>query len=447
MAISDGDRHEAYLRRVQKPVLDVENVLAVLRRRAVFIAGVTLACAALSLVYILMASPKYVASGRILLDGSGLDDQVTILASRGVFDKVIEQHKLENDPLFGARPAGVLRTLMVRVGILPASDPHAVALRRLERAVSVIREPDSPVVNVNVTTPDRDTSARVANAVMKAYVADVTPTQSQAAPSAFRPADTSLEALQTRLQDAERNYQNYRRDSAIAGTNAAIEKQIDELTSQIGAAEAKVKSLRATLAQVQNARDDRDFDAIPAALRSKTFDALKSRYSLARRIESDLSETLGPRHPDMKFAKQQTADARHMLDRAIGDMVQSFSTELERARSFAAKLKVRLEALNKDLGKSGEAAARLNELETEVEASRAAYQEFLLQSRNVGEQPPIANNTTPRILTRAVPPAERAGPSPVRILFLSFLLGLGLAVSLAWLLELTGERRATLLPD
>jgi uncharacterized protein involved in exopolysaccharide biosynthesis len=460
MAISDGDRHEAYLRRVQPYVLDVEDILAILRRRATFIAGVTLACAALSLAYVLIAPPKYVSSGRILLDASGfqaagtdagshgaadasaieVDDQISVMTSRGIFDKVIAREKLETDLLFGAASRGMLPALLLGIGIVPAADPHAMALRGLERAVSVTRNPGSFVVNVNVVTPDRETSARVANAVMDVYVEEGGGARAEAAPRTRAPIETSLETLQTRLRDAEQNYQTYRRDNGIADTNGQpmIEKQVSELSSQIAAAEVRVSGLRSTLTQLQRARDDQDINAIPEALRNRTVEALKNRYSVARRIEANLSETLGPRHPDLRFAKLQVAEARWMLDQAVGNMVQSTAAELERARATVTRLKSRLEASKKDLIKSNETSARLRELERDVEANRAAYQ-TLLRSRDLGE-PQRLDGLSPRILRRATAPLERDGSSPIRVLLISILLGLGLAVSLAWLLELMGER-------
>jgi uncharacterized protein involved in exopolysaccharide biosynthesis len=446
MAISDSDRHDAYLRRIQPPVLDMDGVVAMLRRRAAFIAGVTLACAAMSLVYVLLASPKYTASGRIELANaqvvSGVESQVGVMKSPAIFEKAIVREKLETDPLFGARSRGILSGSLAAIGLVPAADPHALALRQLDRIVSVTHDPGSSVVNVNVMTPDRETSARVANAVMEAYIEDASRLRTNAAPSAGVPLDASLDTLQARLRDAEQRYQSYRQDNGMAGLSGqpVLEKQASELSSQIAMVEARVNSLRSTLAQLQRARNDRDVDAIPAAMRSRTVDALRNRYVAARRIEADLSETLGPRHPDLRFARSQTAEARRLLDQAIGETVQSTAGELERARSAVTKLKVRLEASKKDLTRSAEASARLGELERDLEASRAAYQALLLRSRDAGERQQLSD-TLPRILSRATPPQKRSGASSVRVLLISTLLGLGLALSLAWLLELMGERK------
>lgn len=462
MAISDGDRHEAYLRRVQPPALDVEDVLAMLRRRAMFIAGVTLACAAISLTYILLAAPKYAASGRILLgpsdsqivgtdatsrgavDASAIDveSQIKTMTSPSVFNKVVAREKLESDPLFGAKSKGVLPALLIGIGVVPAVDPHAMALRQLQRGVSVARDSGSFAVDVSSVTPDPETSARVANAVMDTYVEDAARVQPEASPSIVTPTGASLETLQARLRDAEQSYQKYRQDSGITGSSgqSVVEKQVSELSGQIAAAEAKVNGLRATLTQIQHAEDDRDFNAIAGALRSKTVENLKNRYIAARRIEADLSETFGPRHPDLRLARRELTEAKRQLDQAIGGMVQSITADQERTRSTATRLKTRLEALKKDLVRSNETSTRLKELEHEVEASRAAYQEFLRRPREFVEQQRV-DGFSPRILSRATPPLERSGARPARILLVSILLGLGLAISLAWLLELLGERK------
>lgn len=446
MAISDGDRHDAYLRRIQPPVFHIDGAVAMLRRRAAFIAGVTLACVAISLVYVLLASPRYIASGRIEFAGSqavsGVQSQIGVMKSAAIFDKAIARGKLETDPLFGARSRGILPGLLAAIGLVPAADPHALALRQLDRSVNVTHDPGSSVANVNVVTPDGETSARVANAVMESYIEDASRPRADTARSADVPPDASLETLQGRLRDAEQRYQSYRQDNGIAGLGGqpTLEKQANELSGQIAAAEARASGLRATLTQLQRARNDRDIDAIPAAMRSRTVDALRSRYVTARRIEADLAETLGPRHPDLKFARSQTAEARRLLDQAVGEIVQSTAGELERARSAVTKLKARLEASKKDLTRSTDATTRLGELERDLEASRAAYQAFLLRSRDAGERQQ-SNDALPRILSRATPPQERSGASSVRVLLISTLLGLGLALSLAWLLELMGERK------
>lgn len=437
MAIADGGRREAHWRRMQLTVLDADGVLAMLARRAMSIAGVTLFCAAFSLVYVLLAPPKYVASGRLSVIA---DDPVGAITSHRVFDKVIAREKLESDPIFGAKPKGLLAGLLIRAGLVP-EDSRALALRRLERAVTVTRGEEPSVVAVNVATADRDMSARVANALMDTVVEDDSASQAKSALRSVSPGDPSLEAAQTRLRDAERDYETYRQNSrtADAADPSHLDKRINELTAQVAAAEAKANDFRAALTQIQRARENGDFDAIPSSLRSRAFLSLRSRYAAARRVEAELSETLGPRHPDLKAAREDTADARRLLAQAAGDMARSAAIDLERARFSATQLKKRLDDATKEFSNAGTASARGRELERAVEESRAAYRAALLQSR-VREEPPRADGGAVRIVSRAMPPAERSGASPIRVLLVSILFGLGLAISLAWLRELMDQR-------
>ncbi len=133
--------------------------------------------------------------------------------------------------------------MLTGTGLVPAADPQAMALRQLEHAVSVTRDSRSFAVDVTAVTPDRETSARVANAVKETYVGDAARIQPESASRASLPVDTSLEALQVRLQTAERSYQKYRQDNGIAANGQTLIEQqlVTELSTQIAAAEAKVQ--------------------------------------------------------------------------------------------------------------------------------------------------------------------------------------------------------------
>lgn len=461
MAISESDRHDAYLPRIQAPAVDVDGIAAMLRRRAAFIAAVTLACAGICLAWILLSAPKYAASGRILLDlpgtqasagaapavagdadATGVENQIYVMTSRSVYDRVIAQEKLETDPFFGGKSKGILSALLTSVGLAPAVDRHAMALRELNRAVSIVRNPGSHTVDVKVVTPDRETSARVANAMMDGYVEEQAQTRKGVSPSAAASLGPRLETLQSRVRNAEQRYEIFRRENltAVANGPSNAEKQVDEISGQVSAAEAKVAGLRSTLNQLQRARKTLEAGGIPDTPRGGTAGALGNRYAAARRLELDLSETLGPRHPDLVIARMRAAEAKRQLDQSIQGAVQSTASELERARASVTQLRNRLEASKQDLTKSNETVARLKELERDVEASRIAYQAVLARSRDLGGQPGSASSNA-RILSRATAPLEPTGAFPLGVLLTSLLIGLGLGVSLAWLLELIDESR------
>ena len=447
MAISEGDRHEAYVPRIRPPVLDMKSLSAVLRRRAFFIAAVTLACFGICLTWILLSPPKYIASGRILLDlpesksaaagvepnAVAVESQIHVMTSRGVYDRVINEEKLESDPLFGGRPRGILFSLVSNVGLGPIPDSHALALRQLGQSVHIMRNPGSSVVDVNVLTADRETSARIANAIMDGYVAEQANLRTRTASRATEPSGPRLETLQSRLRSAEQRYDAFRAQNLKS--NGPAEKQVADLSAQVSATEAKTSALRSSLSQLQRARKSLDGGRILEMARGGGLGAAGYRYADARQLEIDLSDTLGPRHPDMIFARQRANEMKRVLDQSIENRIQSATADLEQARSSVAQLKGRLDASRKEMAVSSETATRLKDLANDVEASRAAYQAVLARSRETGGQQDV-NVSNARIISRATAPLEPSGSFPVGILLTSLLLGLGLGVSLALLLEL-----------
>jgi len=452
MTIPEGSAHGP------APATNGQYLAGVLLRHVRLIAGIIVLCALAGVAYLILTPPKYVASGRILLDPVGLqivgtgvaprnttrettaidaESQIYVITSRAVFDRVITAAHLETDPLFGARSRGALASLLAGLGLIKAIDPHTQALRQLDRSVTVARNPNSFVVNVNVTTEDRDTSARVANAIMNAYIEEENRAQAETAKRAGSSLDTRLETLQTRLREAEERYERYRSSHGIVVANGQpiLEKQVSDLAGQLTTAQARVNELQSTLDQVRNMKSSTIRpDAIPEAFRGGSIEILRNRYAAAKQVETNLVATLGPRHPDYVTAAAQVAEARRLLDQAIQDMVQSTSVELDRAKAAVKGLNAQLDTVNSQISNTNEASVRLRELGREVEASRAIYESFLGRSRELAEQQRFDNSNT-RVLSYASPPIEPGGAPAILILIASLLMGLGLGTAAAWFME------------
>ena len=433
MALSENDRHDDFLRRKQLPALDAGSFGAILRRRGRLIGLVTLGCGLAGLAYAMLSVPRYMASGRIFIDrpAAELAAQPAAFTAPALLDRVIAREKLDSDPLFGGRPRTTLSLLLSGLGLASSADPQALALRQLTRTVSARSGTDPSFIDVQALTSDRATSMRVANAVMDAYIEDQSGTQS----SAPLPVDGVQPAsLQARLKESEQRYEKFRSEtgSNIAERVSATEKQVSALTERLAAAETKAENLR-------SATRNRRTDADPESVRGGRVDALRGRYAAAKRLQDELSETLGPRHPDMVIAKLQVGEAKRALDQAvrerIEDRTESVAAEQDRARSAVSDLKSRLESAKKDLVKVKDTSARLRELERDVEINRTAYQAAATKSPDAAA-PLRSNAQVTRIVSRAVLPSDSVGTSRMMILLLSILLGLLAGAALALLLEL-----------
>lgn len=449
---------------------NAQYLVSILSRHARLIASVILLCALVGAAYVILAPAKYTASGRILLDPIGLqivgtgvaprnttretsaidaESQIYVITSRAVFDRVVKTENLESDPLFGAKPRGPISALLVGLGVIKPIDPHELALRQLDRSVTVARNPNSFVVNVNVATENRDTSARIANAIMRSYMEEENRAQGETAKRAGSSLDTRLDTLQARVRDAEERYERYRSSHGIVVANGqpVLEKQVSDLSGQITNAQARVNELQSALDQLRNAKGGTvRLDAIPEAFRSGSIEILRNRYAAAKQLETNLVATLGPRHPDYATAATQAAEARRLLDQAIRDVVQSVSVELDRAKATLKGLNAQLDAVNNQVSSSNEASVRLRELGREVDASRALYESFLGRSRELAEQQRLESSNT-RILSLASPPLEQGGPPAILILLASLLMGLGLGTAAAWLMDQLSAPRKVRNPE
>ena len=448
MAISDDKAYSA------RP-MTAEHLGGVLSRNSRLLISITLLSVLAGIAVIILMPPKYVASGRILFDPVGLnivgtgitprittgdsraieaESQVYILTSQTIFEKVIAAEHLETNPLFAAKPRNPISSLLAMLGITNPADPRAVALRKLNRAVTVNRNTNSFVVNVNVSTEDRATSAKIANAIMNVYLGEEKRAQAEAAGRAGSSLDTRLEALRKNVRDAEERYERYRSSQGIVMANgqSVLEKQVADLAEQITAAETRVTERQSTLDQMRKARNN--IDTLPEAFRAGAIEVLRARYAAAKQAESNVAATLGPRHPEYVTASAQATAARRLLDQAIEDAIRSNSVELQRAQETVSGLKARLQQINSQLNTSNEASVKLRELGRDVDANRAVYDSFLSRSRELAEQQKLESSNT-RILSYASPPLDAGGPSPLLVLLASLLMGLGLGTAAAWFRE------------
>lgn len=327
--------------------------------------------------------------------------------------------------------------LSAMLGRAPVHDRSALALWRLERALSVTRNQGSMVATVSVRTSDRDVSARVANAVMDVYLEE----ELQASVKASQRAASSLEArlndLRAQLRQAEDRYERYRRENNLvtSGGQPILEQQVEQLSTRFTEAEARVNELASTLANIERLRGSAaGLDAIPETLRTGTIATLRERHAAARQVEANLAASHGPLHPAYIAAREQTAEVQRLVDQEIGHIMRSIGSDLERARSAMAGARERLAAATDELGRLNETSVGMRELAREVEVSRAVYEAFLARSRELSEQTRFDTSNT-RIISRAAAPLNPSGPPAILILLASVVLGAGLGSALAWLRE------------
>jgi polysaccharide biosynthesis transport protein len=411
----------------------------------------SLVALALALLFIAVAPRQYTASTQILIDptdllavGNGatqstqlsdagllqVESQVRVLSSDAVLRRVIKALDLDQDPEF-AGAKSPLRALgddvLAVIGIRKdagSDDRTLAALTELRRRVVVKRDERTYVVQVDVTTRDPEKSARIANAIADAYLAEQTQSRADAARQVSQSLSGRLKDLKDRVREAEEKVEAYKAHNNMVGANGQLvsEQQLSEMNNQLGAARARTAEAKARLDQVTLVQRTKDENgAFPAALQSPTITALRGQYAEVMRREAEEMTTLGPLHPAVVDIQAQADRLRRMIDNEIDRTAVAARTEYESAKASEQTMATNLKTLEGNTVDTNAAMVGLRELERDAQASRDIYQAFLVRARETGEQEQLDTKNI-RIISKADLPLRRSSPPPSLLIALGALL-------------------------
>jgi polysaccharide biosynthesis transport protein len=431
--------------------MDVSRTLATLWRGKWTIALATLTALVLALIFIAVAPRQYTSATQILIDptdllavGNGatpaaplsdagllqVESQVRVLSSDAVLRRVVTSLNLDQDPEFaGARSPlralgeDVLGLIGIHVGAT-SNDKTLAALTELKRRVVVKRDERTYVVEVDVTSRSPEKSARIANAIADAYLAEQTQIRADAARQVSQSLSARLQDLRDRVRDAEKKVEDYRANNNMIGANGQLvsEQQLTEMNAQLTAARARTAEAKGRLDQVTQVQRTKDENgAFPAALLSPTITALRSQYAEVMRREAEEMTTLGPRHPAVLDIQAQGERLRRIIDNEIDRTAVAARTEYESAKASEQTIASNLKALEGTAVDTSQAMVGLRELEREAQASRDIYQAFLVRARETGEQQQIDTKNI-RVISKADMPLRRSSPPPTILIALGALL-------------------------
>src|SRR5262249_19780865 len=317
-----------------------------------------------------------------------VDSQLRVLTSDNVLRKVIAELHLDRDPEFANSMSSARAALdrvagrLDRISLVPQRDAAVVALKNLSTAIVARRRDRTYVVDLSVTTFAPEKSARIADATVNAYLADLDAARTDA-------LSGRLQDLKDRVHDAEDRSERYKAEHniVVAAGQPASGQQLTDLSNQLTAVTTRVEAAKARLEQIERLkRPAADPIAISEVAQSPVLAALRAQYTEVLGREAELATQLGPRHPSMIDVKEQARDLRRAIDREVGRLAEAARGDYGRARATQESLERRLATLKRDAASTSQALAQLRELEREAETSRAIYQAFLTLSRETSEQ-------------------------------------------------------------
>ena len=442
--------------------MDLREFIAALRRVRRTILLWTAIPVLLTLAYCVLATPLYTSLTSILIDprekqivsndltpggvaaDSGVavvESQLRVVSSDNVLRRAIAATGLATDAEFGAEPDSLLGQLknqlanLIGLGDQDAgdADPELKALRVLKRRVTAKRSDKAFVVDVFVTTDDRDKSVRVADAIAAAYLDELAQARAAAARQSSSALTARLNSLSERVRESENRVVQYKKEHNIVDAGGVLvnEQQLKEVNTQLDVVRARRDDARARFEQVQRAlQAGGEPELIPEALQSPTVAQLRAQYAQAIRRRASLGSHLGPRHPDVSRLDEAVRVLQRLINEELQRIAVSARSEYERSQASVASLERRLEDSKREAMSTNQSFVALRELTRELDANRGVYEAFLLRARETGEQSTI-DNTNVRIISSATPAKSASWPPRLLLLAGSIVLGLGLGTSVA----------------
>ena len=417
--------------------LDLDKIFASILGSWKMIGIFAIAGAVIAGVYAKSLPNKYEAWAELLIDPQGitlidkqlsstgyggeamiayLESQLRIIESSSVLNVVIDKEELYDDPEFsssGSVSSGLLNILNPLSSGEKSSRDRQYIIDNIHDKLTIARGSRTFIVSIGMMTEDGDKSARIANAIAKAYVNGESGARSKIARDASENLSDKLETLRSRVLSAERKVADYKAENGLVTSEGKLisEVQLSRINEQLAVASIETVNAQTRMEQLRTIDlSDVISGALPASLNTGTLSQLRVRYATLKSTADRLATKLGPKHPERIAASAELESARGQISREIRRSISGSRKDLERAKERHKGLKQQLNTVKATVAGTGNSLINLRELQRELEAHRSVYENYLLRSRETSEQEGLTT-TNARVITTATAPLDKASPN------------------------------------
>lgn len=472
------------------------DFLRMLKVRKVMILGTALAVTLATLVAVFTIPPNYTSTATVMLDQrknnitdltdvlqgltndpTVMPNQVQIISSRELAQRVVEQLKLTDDPEFNGQPvaeggiAGFVHSLrwlnpktwmkLIPQTPAPAGAPGAPSYSETESLEDTTIDnfleqldaeqitPTSEVttaVSIAFTSKDAGKAAAIANAIADAYVEDSLNTKFEAAKKTAHWLSARLRELGLQVAAANETVQKFRVANNLTEIpqstapnnatqpNSILDQQVAGISAQIVTAKADLAEKEATYQRVMQLADSGHAEDVSAVVTSPLIASLRTQETELLRQEADLSSRYGPRHPKMMDLESQKKNLEAKIKEEVNRVVETTKSDVMVARAHVASLEASLGNTSSQSRAQGGAMAKLASLQANAQTALTLYQTVLSRYQDVQSQSGFQVPDT-RVLSRGVVPDDPSSPKKAKDTAVGIAAGLFLGLVLAFAVE------------
>lgn len=400
-------------------------------------------------VYSFLKTPVYTASGSVWIEGEpnilpfeelqtfgvGINQQshARLLKSQTLAAEVIENLKLYENPDFIWKVAG-------ENGSIDTSDP-AFRNRLIEiflKSITVSPVERTSLLDVKFSSKNPTLAAEVLNALFDSYIDMLVRKRFTASEQATEFLNTQIAALQTDIDEREKELSKYGSERNILPlTNAETPTitRLEELNRALTAATIE----RINKLNYYNQINSAPLEEISDPSATGLIQSLRMQYAALSREYSKRLGTLRPEYPEMLRLKSEMDEARQALLDEKRNLINAAYSDYLTALEGENSLKKELEEQKNEVYKTSSQSVIYNSLRIEIENQKNLLEtlskrrsETGVSSRLIGME---AMNVW--IVDQATPPLNPESPKKKKNVLVGFLIGLvgglGLALGINYL--------------
>ena len=422
-------------------------------------------------VYTFTATPIYEARTQILIEKENAnvvtfkeafeqnqiaDDyyqtQYKILQSRALARRTLDALKLWDHALFTPKDDGVLKTIAgmpaaalsllgaTKIDQAAGADETKQQSRVIDRflnnlTVSPIR--NSRLVDVRFDSTDPAMSALVANGLAKAYIEQNLEFKFLSSKEASDWLGQRLAEQRQQVEQSEQALQKYREQTdsvSLEERQNIVVQKLGDLNGAVTRAKTERLQKEAAYNQIRTLGDRNALDTFPAILSNTFIQQQKGEIAELQRQQAQLSEKLGPRHPDMLKITNAIQSAETKLQTEIAKVVQSVRNEYQAALIQEQSLAGALEQQKRDALALNRKGIDYGALQRDAATNRQIFESLLQRTKETGISGELKTSNI-RVVDAAEVPRRPASPNIPTNLLLALFGGTTLAVGLTFFFE------------
>jgi polysaccharide biosynthesis transport protein len=430
--------------------ITLQEIVRVLRKRAVLIVVCILLSAVGSLLYLSMVTPMYESVGSIEIDPNrssmlGLADmlkmdddttttlktEVEVLRSNVVAIEVLRN--LDSDQL-RELSGGQIKSDMLNHHE-ESMDPkiRSSFLRSFEGSMMIDVVPETRIIKVRFRHHDAKLCAIIVNKLLEAYMQRNLSSRYTSAKMVSDWLGKQMDDIRATSEGAQEKLADFQQRNGLVGVDESdniVTEKLKILNEQLTEAEADrvVKEVRYHVAASGNP------DLISNVVPTTELTVLRTQQAGLQGQIAEVSSKFGPNYPKLGDLQIQLVQVNGLVATQIATITARLQEDFHTAQATERSMRAQFETQKQETLKLSRAAGEYYTLKHDVESSQGLYDLLQIKLKEAGITAGLSS-VDELVLDNATTPAWPAWPKNTQTALISVLMGLVVGIVLAFLME------------